>query len=476
MTLMVWIVHAVFLGLVIAGVVFACRAIWSYSRAFGLIVWLGVVLRVTTGLGFLAISYWNSPLFRGVHTGDGFWVLAPDARVYYGFAAKIGQGSPLSSLFEAPSPFFIAALGLWFRAAGATLTNAVVFNAVCYVLTSVVIVSGLRDIGERRGSSPLGIVVLSSFAFSPILVMTSTQVLKDPLFSFLIVLACVAALKIFNLLNAFPKSGRGLAGWVAAACIAVYGISGIRSYYSIFLWVGCLAATIVLAYASPKGFRLKRGGLGLVVLALLWLAFMVGSGPFYQSYEALATRFLRMGNSRGDATAASSGDTQRASVEPDFGFFGATIFSLREGFVRSGGGTNISASTAERIGGSALRLLEDVGVGAAAMVVPISALQAMSVVSLHGGRGFLSVTDLDTLFLDLTLFAGWVVIYRESLVPKAAGFVFLVVVAGVCALLLAYVVTNFGTLVRLRLLTVVPAWVAPLAFARRPHASPLEFT
>jgi hypothetical protein len=80
----------------------------------------------------------------------------------------------------------------------------------------------------------------------------------------------------------------------------------------------------------------------------------------------------------------------------------------RRGFVNSGGATNL---TSKQAGDSRSDEVVAVLTGLAAMFLPISALRQLSLVEFSGGRGFLLVTDLDAIFLDVTLFAGaWVLV------------------------------------------------------------------
>jgi hypothetical protein len=106
-----------------------------------------------------------------------------------------------------------------------------------------------------------------------------------------------------------------------------------------------------------------------------------------------------------------------------------------------------------------------VGTGLAAMFVPMSILEAASFVDIGGSRGMLLVADIDTLFLDASLVGlGWLLWRRRGYASaEVAGLISAMALAGVCAVLLAYVVTNFGTLLRLRLLVAAPIWLAPLA-------------
>jgi hypothetical protein len=103
--------------------------------------------------------------------------------------------------------------------------------------------------------------------------------------------------------------------------------------------------------------------------------------------------------------------------------------------------------------------------GLGALFVPISVLQGVSGVEVPGGRGLLFLTDVDTLFIDLTIFATLVLLWtRRPEVRRHASYATFALMLGcLTALLLAYVVTNFGTLFRLRMLTVVPFWMLLLA-------------
>lgn len=469
MTLIAPVLHAGFFVLVALAVVAACQWIFRKSVALGVIVYLGAAVRLVTGVGFFALSYWNASLLRSLHTGDGFWVVALDARVYYALAAQIANGGQFSVSDGGPSPFFVAMLGLWLRASGATLVSVVFFNLACFVATAVVLVKGLDHGSEWSRSA--AVLVLSSFAFSPILLLTSSQALKDPLFALLIVLACVGSLRSFDLMRrSSPGVGRALVGWLLAVCLAFYGIAGTRTYYVIFLWIAYAGALLASVWVCPAVARVRHGASGLAVLAVLWVAFMVGGGAYYEDYRALieASTGVRLPSVAG--VLGTSPPAFRPSLDADLTVLGTTVLSLREGFVKSGGATNLVDNEAGATAKGVLHVVREVGVGLSAMFVPVSILKGLSVVTFDGGRGFLSVTDIDTLFLDLTVLVGCVLVYRNRylIAHDSAGIVFLVMLVLISGTLLAYVVTNFGTLFRLRLLTVVPIWVVPLALDRRP--------
>jgi hypothetical protein len=58
------------------------RYVARQSRDLGAIFAAGLILRLTIGLLLFTISYLDLPLLRGLHSGDGFWDVAPDARTY----------------------------------------------------------------------------------------------------------------------------------------------------------------------------------------------------------------------------------------------------------------------------------------------------------------------------------------------------------------------------------------------------------
>jgi len=86
-----------------------------------------------------------------------------------------------------------------------------------------------------------------------------------------------------------------------------------------------------------------------------------------------------------------------------------------------------------------------------------------------GGRGLLFITDADTVFFDGTLAASLGVLLAAR--RRVASWLPLVWFAGslalVSALSMAYVVTNFGTMFRLRLIVAAPIWILPALLASR---------
>ena len=83
------------------------------------------------------------------------------------------------------------------------------------------------------------------------------------------------------------------------------------------------------------------------------------------------------------------------------------------------------------------------------------------------------MVDLDTLYKDLTLLVTlWLLWRRRRTIGDRLPFVvFCGLLSLTTVVLLGYVVTNFGTLWRMRPLIGIPLWVALAVLAATPHAT-----
>src|SRR4051794_6508141 len=128
--------HVVFVLLVCAFLAAVCA--WGYrrSRGWGVVIAVGAIVRLASGLLLFSISKYHWPIFESLQTGDGFWAVAPDARGYYALAANAGGGYLPSIVAGSPSPTYVYALSLWFRACGTSIPSAVIFNLACYMVAA----------------------------------------------------------------------------------------------------------------------------------------------------------------------------------------------------------------------------------------------------------------------------------------------------------------------------------------------------
>ena len=141
----------------------------------------------------------------------------------------------------------------------------------------------------------------------------------------------------------------------------------------------------------------------------------------------------------------------------------------RAGFVSSGGATNIAAVQPSAPGlPSRLRAIV---MGLTSMFVPLSVLRALGLVAVSGGTAMMALGDLDTLFFDAVFATVVVLIWRmhRELRPNPAFLTFAACLVLLLCALMGYTVTNVGTLVRLRLMVLVPLVTMPLAFSRLPR-------
>jgi hypothetical protein len=454
-----------------AGAGLAVVALYRYvgrqSRQLGAIMAAGLLLRLVLGLLLFTISYLDLPLLRGVHSSDGFWAVAPDAR-HYAARASVAAVEGLNIISDgSASPMYVKVLALWMRGTGVGPASGLFLNVVLYGLLCAGFVYAWKPRGDWRHDLPC-ILALASFSFAPGPLFHGTQALKDDLFAFLVVTGGIGAFLVLTPV-VYGRSDHSSA-WAAFSGlvvlgVALYMVAGIRAYYAILMWVS-LGASLAFFVVRRDADRLRRGvPLAVGVLAVTCVSWWIGAG----GYNLVARIFREPAAAAGEATAGGLW----SRVEMVANRARDVIVGARRGFARSGGGTNLAASQealrprAPLVPGDASEPthLTGVVVGLGALLVPISLLQGLSGLELPGGRDLLFLTDIDTLFIDATIIATFVLVWtRWQTARHHLPYVAFVLVLGcTTALLLAYIVTNFGTLFRLRMLMVVPFWLLLLA-------------
>ena len=436
------------------------RWIWAKSRRIGLMVGAGLLLRMIGGISAFSISYFDLPVLRGLHTGGGFWALALDSQLYYRIASMAAATSPFSIGADTSSPGYTIPLAMWLTGTGISVLSAILFNTACYLATAAVLVTGWRE-RDRGPAATWTPVMVAAFTFSPVLLLTSAQVLKDPFFALLIAMACRAAFALFESARRPIAERRAPVFLAAGASVVLLTLIGaVRAYYAVFLWLAFLAGFVAL-FSGRRMSAWTRSGralAGLLVLASLWIAFANGVGPYYSYYQA-----------------AFAGNGVTNEIE-----------ASRRSFVTAGGGTNMEQRAAAPTASpspanqappafSPGRALKGAVMGLLATFVPMSLLKMTALMPFAGGKGLLLVADLDTIFLDVVLVLAAIGIWRQraALFARAPAAAFIFTLAGLSTVLLAYVVTNFGTLLRLRLFVAAPIWMALLA-AGSGDARPVE--
>jgi hypothetical protein len=414
---------------------------------------VGIILRAAGGVALFFISFFGWPFFRSLQLGGGFWTLARDSQMYYAIASDAANHG-LSLISDGlPSPLFLRTLAVWMRIFGLSPASALLLNVATYAASTalIVITAGLDDDSESRHLRGVAIT-LAAFTFSPALLVHSTQPLKDPLcLMFLIAALCGARVLWTGPRGLNRRRVANVAIGTLLMAVGVYGLGGIRPYVCVFLMgavVAVAAYDIVTGGAAGRRFRDVLEYVALI--AVLWIAFVLGAGPYAQPYGA--------------GILATFGSPSTAVDALD---------SARAGFAASGGATSIAEPAGPAIGGprgsrSAGDAVRSLVRGVAVFVVPVTALAAASIVSFSGGQGLLVITDLDTLAIDLAvaLSVGLLLVSLKGH-RLTRPTVFALVLGFLLSASMAYVVTNFGTLFRLRLMGVTPFLMLPVICPRR---------
>lgn len=452
-----------------AALLFAFRWIRSRAPLAAYLFAAGLIARTAIGLG-LAVSWFATAGPEARFGPDARWF--PDAQMYYVDAADAAAQGLTRVADDDASPVFVRTLALWMRATGESHAGAHLLNLLVFAAIAVAVCAALTRRGDTLGQQAAALVV-GAFALSPNLIILASQPLKDTVFFG--ALACVAIGLWHVCTDAEPSSLRLAAAPMAVVLLGVYVMSGMRAYFGLMI-LGLLAGVLGLRALwlylpdrrAPRPF-IRRA---LVLLAVVWLGCRVGGGPYYSLF---ADPFLAPVTTRVDAAIArglrlvgvtpprlGTADTEAAGLLD-------VVERSRRGFESSGGGTNMAPpelDRSQRVG--LLSRVAGVVLGLGAVFVPVSVLRATGIVSFPGGGRFLLLTDVDTLYLDLAIALCLVFVWRRrhELEGRWTLAVFLLALGAVCAVLVGYVVTNYGTLFRLRLLAVVPFWLLPLVLSR----------
>jgi hypothetical protein len=425
-------VHLAAIVLIISGLVWACRFVYRRSRFAGLMFTAGVLIRASGAAFFLVVSYFRLPLMTGLQMGNGFWTLASDAQEYYRLGSLMAEGWR-----ETITHGYVGPLALWMRVVGVNPASPTLFSLVLYAGAVVIFVAAFGRVRTRAAQQALHLGV-AALSFSPMFVYAGVFGLKDVFFTTLVVALAVAYLTLVG--AAWTRETLGTNLLVAAgAVLAVSLIAGTRAYFAILLWA---AIALTSAGCALAGIPSRRRAVVQAAIALPVFALAVGLGA-----EGNYPRYVRSLITSGPSAVIE----QRGGLDE--------LDRRREAIDDYGGNSML-----RRRAGAAGRL-EGLAVGLGAMVVPYSIFGPLAGVDLRIGRTARLIADADTVVFDVTAaLILWIVIRNRRLInppPLLLGLALAVLVA----LPLAYVMTNYGTLIRLRLLVAAPIWLLTLALA-----------
>lgn len=427
--------------LVLIGLLWAYRFVHRRSRLAGLTFAAGLLIRGAGAAFFLTISSYALPFMAASQMGGGFWLLAPDAQEYYRLTLLVLEQGASTITIGYTWP-----LAQFMRLVGPTPAAPVLFALVSHAAAVVAVVAAFGR-NRTRGADKALLSCVAAFSCSPMLVYAGMFGLKDVFSTTLVVIFTVGYLM---LLTASAARATVAAILPAASALAAYWLlAGIRAYLVILLW-----AAVAVTYAACAIARIpsrRRAVLqAAAVLPILALVIVFASEGNYPRYLGLVATSIPAAVVTRQAPLAHGGIDE--------------FDRRREAIDSYGGDSMLTPQVSQDETPSRLRGL---AVGLGAVFVPISVLDALSIVDMHLGRLAHLVADADTLFLDVTaLVAFWLLAVNRARVAPAP-VMFAVAVTLAVALPLAYVMTNYGTLVRLRLMVAAPIWLVTLALAPR---------
>ena len=467
--------------LIVVGLAWACRFAWRRSRLAGLMLAAGLAIRVCGGAFFLAVSYFGWPLLTSLQMGNGFWTLAPDAQEYYRMGSLVADHWQLTI-----TRGYVGPLGYWMRAVGVNPASPVLFAIVMYTLGVVTLVMAFGRNRTPAADRALHLSV-AAISFTPMLVYSAVFGLKDVFFTTLVVIMAVAYLTLL-VGTAGTRTARTTNLAAAAAGIpAVFLIAGTRAYFAILLLaaIGVTYAACVLARIPSRRRAVAQAAVVLPALALTIVLGAEGGYPLF--LRNLIVGLVGIPNVKVDPVTITTGleelDRRRDAIDR---YGGNSMLSRRGRKTRSdsfpaaptvsddvpaakAGAASLPAAPAVSDSvpaetGTAGRL-KGIAVGLGAVFLPSPFIGKLAGVDLQIGTVARLIADADTVMFDV--FAAlilWLVIVnrREISVPP---LVFGLALAVLVAVPLAYVMTNFGTLIRLRLLVAAPLWILMLALA-----------
>jgi hypothetical protein len=326
-----------------------------------------------------------------------------------------------------------------------------------FALAVVTLVAAFGQNRTRAAQQALHLGV-AALSVSPMLVYAGVFGLKDVFFTALVVVMAVAYLTLLAG-AAWTRATLGVHLLAAAGgVLAVWLIEGTRSYFAILMWLA-MAVTYAGCVMAGVPSRRRTAVQAAVVLPVVALVMAFGLEP---NYPRFARRIVASipGALLGHRAPEANGGLDE-------------LDRRREAIDNYGGNSMLTRAGSTETAGSGR--LEGLAVGLGGLLIPSTVLEPLAGVNLDIGTSARLISDVDTMVFDLTAAVIlWVMIVnRRQIAP--VPLLFGLVLAVAVALPLAYVMTNYGTLIRLRLMVSAPIWLLTLAlapgFAVRPSPS-----
>jgi|GEM_PF-3372076 len=427
------------------------------ERWLGYVVAAGFLVRATLGQALFWISWARLPIARSLQTGDGLWFFGDDAKLYFPAAvvtARNGLGAIYAFDPTAPARIYIQTLSAAVWLVGAVASTAFLLNLFFY-LGTVAVITGW-PVKDQRSRAAAAIAV-TAVSLSPALVLWTLQPLKDTCFQFLFV-SFIAACAAWQRAWASPRQRGKRIATAVLLLVLMFGLASIRWYFGFVLFLAASFFLLLTAFKTA-GRTLAAVSAAVVIVLLLSRGLVVGSGVYLPPLLSVAL----------------NPKTTFVAVRADPSFLFHQVESARASFDAVGGRTVIRAgdrlpvarpdqgrSEVQKPSWRGERLLR----GAAAVVLPSSIGERLGIFHVGGGRGMLWFTEIDTVVFDAALLLALFSVasrFRLALRDPLTWLTLLITL--LIGIPLVYVVSNFGTLFRLREMIYIGLVLTPLAVA-----------
>jgi hypothetical protein len=244
----------------------AWRRLSAISPRAGTLIGAGLIIRALLAQAMYWISYLHLPIARSLQTGDGFWALAIDGRLYFEQASELlahGWGAVALVDKRLPSPAFLQILAVFQSLFGPAASVGSLLNLFAYLGACAAILR-LGRTADGRVATP-ALIAIAAFSFAPAVIIWSVQPLKDPFFIFTIaafVLACTMWQEAWR--ERF-SAGRFFFP-LLLMLVVLYAVVGIRWYFGLLFWVASVP------YFAAAAWRSNRRVLAAVTNAVVFLA------------------------------------------------------------------------------------------------------------------------------------------------------------------------------------------------------------
>ena len=282
-------------------------------------------LRVALALGFYLVSAYELPLFRTLQLPDGFWRFSYDAPSYHVNGARIAEalrgGTVLPQGMVGDHPYiagsydFFYLVGVVYWAVGAHSLYVPLLNAMLWTATAVL----GYGLARRMKGETAGGVAAALMSFWPSSYIWSSQILKDSLAIFLLLLCLKLVIQVW-------EERRWSALPAAIVLIpAVFLLTRIRFYLVALLLLAVVLSIGLTLAVRFRQFRWGSIGRALTLLLLLWVPFLVANyvDPFHLLYagelDILANEINEILEARPEKGPTPVVPLQEAKAKPETG-------------------------------------------------------------------------------------------------------------------------------------------------------------